>query len=337
MKHKKLIIIALSLLLSASFLKAQEGLPIYSDYLTDNYYLLHPAMAGAASCTKLRLTGRQQWFGEKKAPRLMTASLNGKIDDTNHGLGAILFADKNGYHSQTGGYFTYAHHLMFSRNESDLNMLSFGLSAGAIQYKLDETTFLKDGFDPIVSGIEQSATNFNVDVGLSYHNYDFYAHATIKNLLKNDGINFNEQGLSYNNLRTYIGTIGKTFSTGAGKDWVIEPSLLIAHRDATKETFLDGNMKAYRYMDFGKVWGGISYRRSLDGAQFQEGSNLGNQKLQYFTPFLGVNYDNFMFSYTYSYQANSVVFNNGGFHQLTFGYNINCAAPRLKCHCPSVN
>jgi len=25
---------------------SQEGIPIYSDYLTDNYYLLHPSMAG---------------------------------------------------------------------------------------------------------------------------------------------------------------------------------------------------------------------------------------------------------------------------------------------------
>jgi hypothetical protein len=26
---------------------AQYRMPIYTDYLTDNYYILHPAMAGA--------------------------------------------------------------------------------------------------------------------------------------------------------------------------------------------------------------------------------------------------------------------------------------------------
>ena len=26
--------------------KAQEGVPIYFDYLTENYYLVHPSMAG---------------------------------------------------------------------------------------------------------------------------------------------------------------------------------------------------------------------------------------------------------------------------------------------------
>ena len=43
----------------------RKTLPIYTDYLTDNLYLVHPSMAGAANCTKLRLTGRQQWFGGK--------------------------------------------------------------------------------------------------------------------------------------------------------------------------------------------------------------------------------------------------------------------------------
>ncbi len=49
---------------------SQEGLPIYTDYLTDNYYLIHPSMAGAANCAKIRLTARQQWFGQDDAPKL---------------------------------------------------------------------------------------------------------------------------------------------------------------------------------------------------------------------------------------------------------------------------
>jgi type IX secretion system PorP/SprF family membrane protein len=317
---------------------AQEGLPIYSDYLTDNYYLIHPSMAGVANCAKVRLTARAQWFGQDEAPNLQTLSVNGRIGDSPSAIGAIVYNDKNGYHSQTGAYFTYAHHLMFSRNRIDLNMLSFGLSAGFIQYKLDETSFLEDGFDPIIAGVEQSATNFNVDVGLSYHWIDFYAHATVKNVLNNEGINFNEQGLSYNNLRTYIFSAGNTFSK-YNSDWSFEPSVMFMYRDATEEASFDINAKAYKTMDFGKVWGGVSYRRSLDGAEFQNGNGTGvsSQKLQYFTPFVGVDYNNFVFAYTYSYQANSVVFNNGGFHQLTLGYNFNCKREKYECNCPAIN
>ena len=315
---------------------AQEGLPIYSDYLTDNYYLIHPSMAGVANCAKVRLTARKQWFGQDEAPNLQTLSINSRIGDSQSAVGAIVYNDKNGYNSQTGAYLTYAHHLMFSRNVIDLNMLSFGLSAGFIQYKLDETSFLSEGFDPIIAGVEQSATNFNIDFGFSYHFIDFYAHATVKNVLNNEGINFNEQGLSYENLRTYLVSAGNTFSK-YGSDWSYEPSIMYMYRDATKESSIDINAKIYKAMDFGRVWGGLSYRRSFDGAEFLDGSGVSSQKLQYFTPFVGVDYNNFVFAYTYSYQANSVVFNNGGFHQLTLGYNFNCRKEKYDCDCPAIN
>jgi type IX secretion system PorP/SprF family membrane protein len=330
---KKFVFIAIIGMFTQS-ISAQEGLPIYSDYLTDNYYLLHPSMAGVSNCNKVRLTGRQQWFGDEDAPSLQTMSINGRIGESSSGVGAIFFNDKNGYHSQSGAYLTYAHHLLFSRNTIDLNMLSFGLSAGLIQYKLDETAFLE--FDPIIAGIEQSASDFNIDFGFSYHFINFYAHATVKNVLANEGININEQGISYDNLRTYLLSAGNVFSK-FGSDWSFEPSLMYAYKDATKESFIDVNFKSYKELDFGKLFAGISYRRSFDGAEFSTGSGVSSQKLQYFTPIVGGEYNNFVFAYTYSYQANSIVFNNGGYHQVTLGFNFGCKKEKYDCNCPSVN
>ena len=330
---KNIVSIGLLVVITQS-INSQEGLPIYSDYLTDNFYLLHPSMAGVSNCNKLRVTGRQQWFGNDDAPSLQTMSVNGRIGESASGVGAIVFNDQNGYHSQSGAYLTYAHHIMFSRNTIDLNMLSFGLSAGMIQYKLDETAFLE--FDPIIAGIEQSSSDFNVDFGFSYHFIDFYAHATVKNVLKNEGININEQGVVYNNLRTYLFSAGNVFSR-FGSDWSYEPSLMYAYKDATKESFIDFNFKTYYDLDIGNVFAGISYRRSFDGAQFTEGSGISSQKLQYITPVVGAEYNNFMLAYTYSYQSNSVVFNNGGFHQITLGLNFGCKREKYDCNCPSVN
>ena len=90
---KKLILLAI-LSFCYNGIEAQEGLPIYSDYLTDNYYLIHPSMAGVANCNKVRLTGRQQWFGQDNAPSLQTFSINGRIGDTQSGVGAIAFNDQ---------------------------------------------------------------------------------------------------------------------------------------------------------------------------------------------------------------------------------------------------
>ena len=45
-------------------------------------------------------------------------------------------------------------------------------------------------------------------------------------------------------------------------------------------------------------------------------------KSQFISPIVGVNYKNFMFSYTYTNQIDSVVLSNSGFHQITLGLNL---------------
>ncbi len=334
MEFKRFFIAVVSLFV-VQVAVSQEGLPIYTDYLTDNYYLIHPSMAGVANCAKIRLTGRQQWFGHEDAPRLMTLSVNGRIGESSSAVGGILFKDKNGYHSQNGAYATYAHHLMFSRSEVDLNMLSFGLSAGIIQYRLDETSFLFDGPDPIIDGTVQNETNFNMDFGFSYQFLDFYLHGTVKNLLNNSGINRDINITS--NLRRYLLTTGYVYSK-FGSEWSFEPSVMFQYREATQEAAIDINAKAYKTMDFGTIWGGLSYRNSFDGAEYtNSGSDVNSQRLNQFTPILGINYNQFMFAYTYTYQSNSVVYTNGGFHQITLGYNFGCRRKRYDCNCPAVN
>ena len=123
----KLPLLSALIALCTFTVKSQEALPIYSDYLTDNYYLIHPSMAGVANCAKVRLTARQQWFGQNDAPSLQTLSINGRVGDTPVGLGGVVFNDSNGYHSTVGAMATFAYHLLMSRNEIDLNMISFGL------------------------------------------------------------------------------------------------------------------------------------------------------------------------------------------------------------------
>jgi len=337
MTLKKHLLYTAFIIFSSQFINSQEGLPIYSDYLTDNYYLLHPSMAGVANCNKLRLTSRKQWLGQSESPNLQTLSYNASIGDSNSGVGAIVFNDKNGYHSQTGAYLTYAHHLLFSRNRIDLNMLSFGISAGMMQYKLDESSFLFDGFDPLITGNNQSATNFNLDFGFSYHYLDFYAHVTFKNFLKNKGLNTNELGIyAYDDSRTYLFSVGNVFGD-YGSSWSYEPSVLLVFKQSTRESFLDLNVKAFRSTDFGKVWGGLSYRRSFRGISPLNDGDITTQPLQYITPLVGVDFENFVLAYTYSYQSNSIVFDNGGYHQLTLGINLGCKKQKYDCNCPSIN
>ncbi|WP_414000099.1 type IX secretion system membrane protein PorP/SprF [Flavobacterium sp. W1B] len=312
---------------------SQESIPVYSDYLSDNYYLIHPSMAGAANCAKIRLTARKQWFGQQDAPELQTLSFNGRVGEKS-GAGIIIFNDKNGFHSQKGVKLTFAHHIMFSRDEIDLNQLSFGVSAGLIQSQLDETSFLQSGVsDPIIFGQIQKDSYFNVDIGASYNYLDFYAHATVQGALETRRDLYTEY--ESDNLRKYLLSAGYIFGN---KDRILfEPSVLFQLVDKTKEKSIDLNMKVYKSIDFGQLWAGLSYRRSFDGAQYLNGTTIDRQKLQYITPILGVNYKNFMVAYTYSHLSGAVKFDNGGYHQITLGINLFCKREKYDCFCPAIN
>jgi type IX secretion system PorP/SprF family membrane protein len=332
MNFKKGYLLVLLVLTQFSF--AQEGIAVYSDYLSDNYYLIHPSMAGASSCAKIRLTARKQWFGQEDAPQLQTLSFNGSISERS-GAGIILFNDKNGYHSQKGMKLSYAHHIMFSRDNVDLNQLSFGVSAAIIQSQLDETEFRNSGnYDPIVDGtIVQKESYINFDIGASYNYLDFYTHLTVKNAVETRRNIYSEY--ESDNLRKIILSSGYTFGDTETLLW--EPSIMFQTVEKTKESSIDMNLKVYKQLDFGKLWGGLSYRRSIDGAQYVSGNGTADQKLQYITPIIGVNYENFMFAYTYSKLLGDVKFDNSGFHQITIGINLFCEPEKYHCNCPAIN
>ncbi len=323
------------LLLLSQIVYSQDGIPVYSDYLSDNLYLIHPSMAGAASYNQIRLTARGQWFGQENAPKLQTLNFNARVGERS-GIGAIFFNDKNGYHSQIGGYLTYAHHIQFSRSEADLNQLSFGISAGLIQSRLDETNFDPSDFDPIIAGIVQSSSYFNIDAGMSYNFLNFSGHFTVKNLIFQNR-KLNDEAFESNNQRRYL--ISAAYAIGKfNATWTYEPSFLFQFTERTGEQAIDINFKAYRQMDFGRLWGAISYRRSFDGSEYLNGTEVDSQKLQYITPIIGVNFKRFMFAYTASFLTGNVQFDNGAFHQITLGYEfLGGRREPYDCNCPAIN
>jgi len=313
---------------------AQEVIPTYSDYLTDNLYLLYPSMAGASNYNQIRLTARQQWFDVDNAPNLQTLSVNGRLGDK-IGLGSIFFRDENGYFSKLGAYATFAYHLMFSRDNVNLNQLSFGISGGIIQHRLDQSAFTV--YDPII-GNSATATDIfgNMDVGMSYYYMDFYAHVAVKNIITVDRDLFYSDAVP-NNQRKYLASAGYVFDFYRN-DWGLEPSFLFQLRELNSQATIDANIKAYKDFDFGQGWVGMSYRQAFDGAEYtRTGEEIQRQNLRYITPFLGLEYKRFVFGYTFSYQMNTMVLSNNGFHQLTLGYNFGESRQRYDCHCPAIN
>jgi len=336
------ILLLFTVLMIGSKSTAQEGIPVYFDYLSDNYYLVFPSMAGISEGGKIRATARKQWFDVDDAPSLQTINAHFRIGDTPSGIGAIIFNDANGYHSQTGLKLTYAHHLrMGSKDMRILNQLSFGLSATILQSSLDETEFRSVIPDPAVSGIKLSASYTNVDIGISYNFQEFYTHFAVTNALTGSKRNVyyrdrqdNPDELVIDNIRRYLISTGYVFGKS---EWQFEPSILFQMTEFTKEKSMDINAKVYKDVDFGRIWGGLSYRRSFDGAQFQDSGSFGEQRLQLVTPIVGANFKNFMVSYNYSYQMGDIRFDNGGFHQITLGYDFGQTERKYDCYCPAAN
>ncbi|QOD62300.1 type IX secretion system membrane protein PorP/SprF [Polaribacter haliotis] len=321
----KLIYIRFCFLLLVFFTinnQAQETLPIYTDYLSDNVFLLHPSAAGIGNSSKLRLTARKQWAGVPNAPELQTLSFHTKFgEESNAGYGLILFNDENGFHSQKGLQGTYAYHLPMS-NSKMFKQLSFGLAFTFVQNQSDQRTFTGDTG---VAAIIESTSYYNADFSVAYHRGGLATYFTVKNLLLTAKNNLNVQEPL--DLRNYILSAGYYF--GEEENFVQwEPSIMFQYKESLGETIADVNIKAYKRFSKSQLWAALSYRRSFDSNSIENS--------QFISPIVGLNYKNLMFSYTYTNQLNDIVLSNSGFHQITLGINLWTREPRAAA-CPNIN
>ena len=301
--------------------RAQETLPIYTDYLSDNIFLIHPAAAGIGNSSKLRLTARQQWIGVPNAPALQTISFHTKFgEESNAGYGLVLFNDKNGFHSQQGVQGTYAYHLPMS-NGRFFEQLSFGLSFTFVQNQSDQRTF---NGDPTVAAIVESTSYYNADFSVAYHKGGLSSYFTVKNLFLTAKNNLNVQEPL--DLRNYILSAGYYF--GKENYVQLEPSVMLQFREGTGEKLADINLKVYKTLSKTQLWAALSYRRNFDANSIDNAS--------YFSPIVGVNFKKFMFSYTYTKQLNEILYADSGFHQISLGINLWTREPRAAA-CPNIN
>ncbi|MHC5200695.1 PorP/SprF family type IX secretion system membrane protein [Myroides sp. LJL119] len=314
---------------------AQQGLSVTTEYLADNYYLLNPAMAGIKNSAQFRLSTRQQWSGVDDAPSLFTFAGSARIAERS-GVGIIAYNDKNGYHSNSGFKLTYSHFITFSESRYDLNLLSFGISAGFDRTALDETEF-GGIFDPNINGtITTKGSVFSVDVGAAYHYQNLFAMLSVQNLANSKNDLYDDA--QSNNYRKYLLGVGYDFgNTKYGTGWIYEPSTLIKYTEELEQLTIDLNMKVYRQFDFGRVYVGASYRTSTQGADYiTSNGKEKTQRMQYIAPLLGANYKNVSFSYSYVETLGDLKITNSGMHLFTVGINLFAKRSSLDCNCPGV-
>lgn len=313
-------IIATFWFLSVVGVQAQLQTPIYSDYLMDNYYLMHPAMAGAHfQGIKARATHRSQWQQIENAPSLQTFNVHSRLNEKS-GIGAIFHRDSNGYHKRFGALLTYAHHLNFFRARSDTNQLSFGVSVGVLNDTHDQSSFSPSSLtDPLVNGFETNASGIHIDGGFSYNILGFYAHISGKNLLfqghdKADVLVVKKPRVLIFNSGYFI-----PFSNRLS----IEPSVLVYDMQYTSSLGYDINLKSHHSFNTLYSWFGLSYRAHLNAnTHVKENRKEFRQRHKQFTLMAGLRTGTFSLSYAYTTSLENIQLDTFGGHQITIGIDI---------------
>lgn len=116
-----------------------QQLPDYT-IAKENLFSYNPALTGSEENNVVYLTGRYEWTKMRKSPFSAFLAYHQPLKNKHIGLGGYFFNDFTGPTSFTGLNLSFAYHLIFSEcipGVSERETLSFGLSASAVQYRIN--------------------------------------------------------------------------------------------------------------------------------------------------------------------------------------------------------
>lgn len=312
---KKIIILFLLFVSTAGY-NQELNLPVWTQYLADNPFVLSPTYAGIGDNFRIRLNGLTQWVGIKDAPNNQSLYADFRIADQS-GLGVSLYNDKNGNTSQTGGKVSFAHHIILDYYSKQY--LSFGLSFNINNFKIDINELDPTNPDPAINN-NRFTSNNNFDVGLLYRFNKYYISLNASNILPKSLDKFIAQEPDL--LRNYQVYTGYVFSDGGYNRAEIEPSMYFQYFESDKRSSTDINVKYRKYNSYDDYyWLGVSYRFLND--QIGKPLNVG--------PMVGLKKSNFYFGYAYQITLNEFSGYNTGTHMVTLGFDFFQGSSNCPC------
>jgi type IX secretion system PorP/SprF family membrane protein len=301
----KKIIISFFLLAVTTTYSQELNLPVYTQYLADNNFVVSPTFAGIGDNLRIRANGLTQWVGIKDAPQNQSLYVDFRIADQS-GIGISLYNDKNGFTKQVGGKLSFAHHIILDYYSKQY--MSFGISYNINNFNADPTG-LKSTFPEFLADA-RNVSNNNFDIGILYRKANFYLSFNASNVLKKNIDLFTtikEPGKLLN-YQIYTGYI---FPTSGRAEF--EPSVYYQLFEGDGRSSTDVNIKYRkfdRYEDY--YWAGLSYR-FLNDQPFKP-LNLG--------PMVGFKKLGFYFGYSYQVTLNEITRFNSGTHVVTIGFDF---------------
>lgn len=322
----KKIIVSLLLLAVTTGYSQELNLPVFTQYLADNNFVVSPTFAGIGDNARIRANGLTQWVGIKDAPDNQSLYADFRIADQS-GVGISMYNDKNGYTRQTGVKVSFAHHLILDYYSKQY--LSFGMSYNLNNFKIDidkfNTTYDRPFPDPYITD-NRAISNHNFDVGFLYRNKNYYLSLNANNILNKLSNRFSilEPNL-LRNYQLYSGYVMKLPSDGRAE---LEPSTYIQYFESDGRSSTDLNIKYRKYNRYDDYyWAGLSYRFLND--QVMKPLNVG--------PMAGFKKAGFYFGYSYQVTVNKIAAYNSGTHMITIGLDFlqgisNCPCTQSPVH-----
>ena len=323
---RKLYLYILLLIVANSY--GQElNLPVFTQHLADNNFVVSPTFAGIGDNLKIRANGLTQWVGIKGAPDNQSIYADFRISDRS-GVGVSFYNDRNGNTIQTGAKFSFAHHLTLDYYTKQY--LSFGISYNINNFRIDINNFNTGYENPIIDPFvtdDRRTTNHNFDAGFLYRIKGGFLSFNVNNMLDKDFDSFIRKR-EPNLLLNYQIYSGYTFRGPKKSGLEFEPSIFYQMFTSDKRSSTDLNFKFRKFnRNEDYFWAGISYRFLND--QFLKPLNIG--------PMAGFQKSIFYFGYAYQITTNELSAYNSGTHVITIGLNFlqgisNCPCTQSAVH-----
>ncbi len=296
----KKLTLTLMTMIVFGFSSWSQQVSLNSHYML-NDFILNPAIAGSnPEFIPLTMTIRKQWAGFNGAP--ITQHFTGHADvGADFGLGLHFFNDLTGPTRRSGFDFAMSYGLQL--DEKNEHRLRFGLSFVLMEHVFDRNKITyEQPSDPTIDGVYVQNIIPDANFGIFYHkDSTIFGGISVMNLIQSRKDITNISNTFNNRIdRTYYLYGGYNYLIN--QDFMLRPSLLMQFQANAPMSFDVNCLVEYRYT----YWGGLSYR-------YQDAVAV----------ILGINWNNFMFAYSYDITTSDIRKYSSGSHEITLGYRIN--------------
>ena len=292
----------------SSFLKSQETLPFYQQYLVEGEFLFNPALYGKTDDVVLNLNYQKQFSQFDQSPNVQSIGIHANIFDR-VGAGLSFFRDQNGPISSNGISGGASYFIPIDDDGERKSQFSFGTNVNFYNLNIDLSQLNpQDPGDPTLAPDTNSLFLVYANLGMAVSYRNFFAGVSVNDIALTNDIPI-VNGIEPEPTKFIINS-GYDFYVG--EQFYVTPSVLM-NFNTNSTRLMDLNLMATVLGDENSFSAGASFRSS--------NNKFGSQKLG-ISPIIKATVSNFFFGATYNFGLSDIQQFAGSSFMLSVGYNI---------------